>query len=463
MKRKIDDYFKKGLNVPQEPPADAWEFIQKHIAKKDNKRIIPLWMKISGTAVLFLLFTGTLYWFNPEWIQTENSFGDYPENTAKNNTQNQPDLNSNDSKRKQISPDSNDLGIQIHSGANPAPNQIQTAQNVYYTNSSASNEQNLLYQITEIPVSSSNNNIDNSLSLLLNPAGVILAMPDRNPNFLQIKLQENILFGEKIENQPENILIAKNEPKDSKSKSQQRKIDFDRFYISGFASPMALNTFVGSSMLADEMSQYKTENNITLAYGVKGAYALSPTVKIRTGASVIGFEQITKDVPLASNIQGASSLSVNDNVNNIKYEGNLRIDNSLATHYTNNELNNKTGNGDVQQQSQYIEIPLEAEVGLFQTNSIGISATGGGSTWLLSKNKIYVHTDEYTEELGKANNLNEVSFSANAGLKFDLNISDNVKLNIEPNFKYLINPVNDIKKYNPYTIGVNAGISVSLK
>src|SRR5690606_12098970 len=148
----------KGLNVPQEPPADAWEFIQKHIAKKDNKRIIPLWMKISGTAVLFLLFTGTLYWFNPEWIQTENSFGDYPENTAKNNTQNQSELNSNDSKRKQISPHSNDLGIQIHTGANPAPNQSQTAQNFYYTNASASNEPNLHYQITEIPVSGSNNN-----------------------------------------------------------------------------------------------------------------------------------------------------------------------------------------------------------------------------------------------------------------------------------------------------------------
>src|SRR5690606_13407697 len=249
MKRKIDDYFKKGLNVPQEPPADAWEFIQKHIAKKDNKRIIPLWMKISGTAVLFLLFTGTLYWFNPQWIQSENSSGNYPENIAKNNTQNQPDLNSNDSNRKQISPNSNDLVIEIHSDATPVPNQNQAAQNVYYTNSSASNEQNLLYQITEIPVSGSNNNVDNSLSLLLNPTGVILAMSDWNPNSLQIKLQENILFGEKIEMQAENILIAKNEPKDSKSKPQQKKIDFDRFYISGFASPMALNTFVGSSML----------------------------------------------------------------------------------------------------------------------------------------------------------------------------------------------------------------------
>ncbi|MFA7448416.1 MAG: hypothetical protein WCY77_08270, partial [Weeksellaceae bacterium] len=119
--------------------------------------------------------------------------------------------------------------------------------------------------------------------------------------------------------------------------------------------------------------------------------------------------------------------------------------------------------GNIQQQSEYIEIPLEAEIAILQTSSIGISATGGGSTWLLSRNKIYVHTEDYTEELGQANNLNKTSFSANAGLKFDMKIMDKVQLNVEPNFKYLVNPVNNIEKYNPYTVGVNAGITVSLK
>ena len=71
--------------------------------------------------------------------------------------------------------------------------------------------------------------------------------------------------------------------------------------------------------------------------------------------------------------------------------------------------------------------------------------------------------DDYTQELGEANNLNKVSFSANAGLKFDMNLTDNIKLNVEPNFRYLINPVNNIEKYNPYTVGVNAGLSISLK
>src|SRR5690606_962426 len=117
------------------------------------------------------------------------------------------------------------------------------------------------------------------------------------------------------------------------------------------------------------------------------------------------FEQLTKDVPLAANIEyvnaALGSPNKADHVN-IKYHGELRVDNNLVSSNALGELNNKTIEGNLRQQSQYIEIPVEAEIALFKTGSIGISATGGGSTWLLSKNKIYVHTEGYTEELGKA-------------------------------------------------------------
>lgn len=49
-------------------------------------------------------------------------------------------------------------------------------------------------------------------------------------------------------------------------------------------------------MLSNNLDDYKTENSITLAYGLKAAYSLNPKLKIRTGVSVVGFEQITKNV-----------------------------------------------------------------------------------------------------------------------------------------------------------------------
>ncbi|MFV0304463.1 MAG: hypothetical protein ACK5IC_03145, partial [Moheibacter sp.] len=276
---------------------------------------------------------------------------------------------------------------------------------------------------------------------------------DENPIYEKSILPEK----ENPVTEEKSLLAVNNKMEERNPKEKSKKIiDFDRFYISGFASPMSLNTFIGSSMLADAMSDYKTENSITLAYGVKGAYAINQNIKLRTGVSVVGFEQITKDVPLSINLD-SRPIANSAKSTNIAYSGSLTI-----SSFSDDEFGRNIS-GDTQQQSQYIEIPLEAEITLFKTNSIGISATGGGSTWLLSKNKIYVHTDDYTQELGKATNLNKTSFSANAGVKFDMKLMDNVDLNIEPSFKYLINPVNNIERYNPYTVGVNAGVTVSLE
>lgn len=473
MKNLIDKYFKNRLDVPQEPPSDAWDFIQNQIPKKEKRRFFPLWIQLSGIASLAVFIAGGIYVFksfnsesgihsNPvpssaivsgadsddrssehrsqaEEHQTESEISDYNDNTTENTSR--------------IS-----YSNQNHSISNNSKSNIYTTNN-YEKNSTffpSINNQNNNQSYNDFSESGqlAQNSQDQNSADQITPNQPLPTNPFSTP--LLEKLEK--------ENKELIAMTTKASKKKNSKKDLKKKIEFDRFYISGFVSPMALNTFVGNSMLSDEMSQYKTENNVTLAYGVKGAYALSPRIKIRTGVSVVGFEQVTKNVPLTANVGSGFSSAIVDSKNNVKYSGSLRIENNnYASSLINTELNNKSFNGDIQQQSQYIEIPVEAEVALFQTNSIGISATAGGSTWLLSKNKIYAHTDEYTEELGKADNLNNTSFSANAGLKFDMKISEKVQVNVEPAFKYLFNPVNDIEKYNPYTVGVNAGVTVSLK
>lgn len=254
-----------------------------------------------------------------------------------------------------------------------------------------------------------------------------------------------------------DIANSKTHPK----KPKQTPIDH-RITVSAFVSPTSMNSFVGNSMLSDEMKDFKTENNVTISYGLKGAFAVSPKIKVRTGISVVGFEQITRNVPLIQNDLPNSTASKQIKANNINYKNNILIG-YVKSQPGMNPVLNRPSQGNMEQTTQYIEIPLEAEIAIFETSSIGISATGGGSTWLLSKNKIYVHNEGMAEELGTANNLNKTSFSANAGLKFDLKLTDDVKLNVEPHFKYLINTVNNIEKFNPYVIGVNAGVSIDLK
>lgn len=474
MKKKLDKYIKDNLDIPQQPPQDAWEFIQKHIPNvQEKKRIFPFWARLSGIAAVLLLMVGFGYWLGtynasaPEFnqgiavIPAQNSGESESQIINNSKDENSEEMVPNYIQSEQSILNSNHHPQQIHSVTNEG-NKVYS-----YTNSSNSNNGkinsnqekygsnfnafslNSNQTFTEI-ISDKLNDLNNSWKNLdLTPiiSSVLPTLNDAN-----LKNDKN----------PELLLVLEEKPNNEKKK--KKKADFDRFYISAFASPLAFNSFVGNSMLADEMSQYSTENSITLAYGVKAAYSLSPKLKIRAGVSMVGMEQITKNVPLEVQVSGQNSLASIDRINNINYQGSVRIDNpTAASIMVEDELSGKMGYGNMQQQTSYVEIPLEAELSLFQTNSIGISATGGGSTWVLSKNKIYVHTDDYTQELGKANNLNNVTFSANAGLKFDLNLTDNVKLNVEPNFRYLVNPVNNIEKYNPYTVGVNAGISVSLK
>ncbi|MGB6084809.1 hypothetical protein [Moheibacter sp.] len=471
MKNLIDKYFKNKLDIPQEPPSDAWDFIQNQIPKKEKRRFFPLWLQLSGIASLAIFIAGGIYVFksfnsesgihsNPVPSSAIVSGADSDDKSSEHRFQTEE--HQSESEISDYNALKNTSGTsysnQNHSIANNSNSIIYTTNN-YEKNLTffpSLNNHNNNQSDNDFSVSglSHQDSQDLNSSDFTTPNNSLPTNPFSTP--LLDKLEE--------ENKELIAMTTKATKKKNSKKDLKKKIEFDRFYISGFVSPMALNTFVGNSMLSDEMSQYKTENNVTLAYGVKGAYALNPRVKIRTGVSVVGFEQVTKNVPLTANVGSGFSSAIVDSKNNVKYSGSLRIENNnYASSLINTELNNKSFNGDIQQQSQYIEIPVEAEVALFQTNSIGISATAGGSTWLLSKNKIYAHTDEYTEELGKADNLNNTSFSANAGLKFDMKISEKVQVNVEPAFKYLFNPVNDIEKYNPYTVGVNAGVTVSLK
>jgi hypothetical protein len=478
MNMKLNHYFKKKLDVPQDPPVDSWEFIQQQIEQNTTKRkpVVPFWFKTSGIAAIMLLLLGTGYLM--DWNLFSNSTSqDLNSSSDQSLVKNQEDVtNSTSTSENELSP--NSIGIDneglngIDSNSTSNSSLFNSSSNYSFANSSVSQNNptnNRFYDVNStfqsINQSNSfenNSNLSREESLAKLQEEFTQAYPFWKPEFTDSeKVVEKILSEEpNKDDNPTTLLAVNSKPDEKKKVYTKKKEQFDRFFISGFISPMALNTFVGNSMLSDEMSQYKTENNVLLAYGVKGGYAISPKVKIRTGVSVIGFEQITKDVPFSYEIEGVGLFSREGN-NNIKYHGNIRIDNAVSV--ANNEITNRIGMGDVQQQSQYIEIPLEAEVSLFKTSSIGISATGGGSTWLLSKNKIFAHTDEFTQELGKAENLNKTSFSANAGLKFDMNLTDNIQLNVEPTFKYLINPVNDIENYNPYSVGVNAGFTVTLK
>jgi hypothetical protein len=85
---------------------------------------------------------------------------------------------------------------------------------------------------------------------------------------------------------------------------------------------------------------------------------------------------------------------------------------------------------------------------------------GGFSTLFLNENEIYSVVEGNRTLLGEANNINDMSYSANFGLGLNYHISDKLKLNLEPMFKYQINTFNNTSgDFQPYFIGVYSGFS----
>lgn len=465
--KNIDSYFKNKLDTPKSPPEGAWDYIKAKLPPEDDDRLIPFWKRISGLSLLLIGLTtvglgiGGYHLFNSHSAQPnqENPIQHQRLNLTNENSETISSGNlvyqKNNSNTDPQTPtnDFNYTTSKLNVRNQNTNNRFEIQSSVTFASKKEISDNYL--NDSQLP-----NLVENSLFGLLNKGK--LKLSNQN-NFSKFNLAETDgILGQLNKHQDK---LEKNQENSSNVKSKNKKLkfdtDFDRFYLSGFISPTSLNTFVGASMLSDDLNNYKTENSITLAYGLKAAYALNPKFKVRTGFSVVGFEQITKSVWLSTglSVDGQGGVAENNIANNIKYTGDLRI-------YKPGELDetsHRVSDGDVQQQSQFIEIPVEAEFSVFQTGSIGVSVTGGGSAWLLSKNKIFAHTDGRTEELGRADNLNKASFSVNAGLKFDMKLTEDIQLNVEPGFKYLMNPVKNIKEYSPYTVGVNAGVTIRLK
>src|SRR5690606_20227354 len=179
------------------------------------------------------------------------------------------------------------------------------------------------------------------------------------------------------------------------------------------------------------------ENNssgeITMAYGVNLAYKINSKWNIRTGVN---------------------KINLSHNTSNIEF-GEAMLSASLNPQELNSTLlaSSDARNGYLNQSLEYIEIPLELELSLLD-KKVGLNIIGGASTFLLDKNMISHNSPIARTELGEANNLNDLSFSANIGLGLNYNFSPQFQFDLEPMLKYQINTYNKSTGLTPYILGI---------
>lgn len=446
---KFDQHIKDKLSQPQLPPLDAWKNIQEKLDEKEKKkRIIPLFYWIGSTAAC-LVAGISIYYFNQndavnvnhtptnEVVKTKSTS---KESTKKdwNNIEHTNEKSSDNKIVSSVKKSTESNQKIIQSSSSYFENII--GESSLFSNIIPNQKEDKTQELGQTSSTQKDNFVQNNSSF--NPKNEVSGK-ETNPKILEEKPLELVLQEEK-KKKKEKVEIKQKSP---------------LLTISSYINPTKM--LDSKSILADEFNDHTIKNNLTVTYGAKISVRINDKINVRSGISKVELEQNTTNINSGINT-GVYALSANmpKSPNNITYHSNIRVVDDNTSHTTMTMLSSETNT--MEQKVHYIEVPLEVEYKLASFDKFNILAIAGGSYYAVTKNSISL-ADTNTRsnyKLGEANNLNNSSYSANAGVKLEYNLSNKSSINLEPNYRYMLNPLKNVDAKNPSLLGLNLGFSI---
>ncbi|MEO6346329.1 MAG: hypothetical protein ABIO60_00335 [Aquaticitalea sp.] len=520
-KKHIDRLFQEKLKDFEVAPDDTvWDAINNQLHKKDerDRKVIPLWWKLAGVAALLalLLTVGIQLYFNGHASSTSNTIVD-TEKPSSDKSNTGPESNSMDATDLE-NPSENDSKVANEDASNSGNPRSETSNNISNKQSTnnpshkkivANSDGNQQRIVTNTKQDSNKKNIlksSNSSEFLLQKnngntsknAVAEVSKSDKNSTNLNksdqqkeseidklikdskdkfIKDSKNDIKSgvtdatEKMENimaedqkeeaQEDNSIEDAIAEANTEEEKDEKEKKLNRWNISPNVAPVYFNSLGKGSSLDEQFVDNKKDGEVTMSYGVGGSYAINDRLKVRAGINKVDFGYNTDNVIAFKSIDPSGfargkiqNVKSNSNSQNITYLSTV----SLNRNITPEIINTKT-KGAINQRFGFIEVPMELEYALLN-NKLGVNVIGGFSTLIVDKNEIYSVIEGTETRIGEANNINDTSFSANFGLGVNYHISEKIKVNLEPTFKYQINTFsNSTRDFQPYFIGVYTGLS----
>ena len=481
-KKNIDRLFQeKFKDFEQTPREEVWKNIAEKLQEKQEKKpvILPLWYKLGGVAAVLAIILASVYFLQnspANFTEPQITFDieesqlphiKMPSDSLLNNATKTLEKITEDSENK-TSSNSSEAIVSQHKPSNSKTEQSSQNSTSGKTNRNSSNiASNQLKNEQEI----ANLERKNHDKTIANPdtekRGISTeenaAHENQVPQIASVDSTQS-----KADEDYENAVAIFEEAQNEKTASEEIKIASKarKVSISPFAAPVYYDNLGSGNPIDASFAGNQTNSEVTMAYGIKVAYAVSEKIKIRSGISKVNMNFKTQDI--AYNYAIASS-----NLANINYETgseNIRIAKNSPDHQSSpifqdpengfapSSLNMPRENGSLSQNFGYIEVPVEIEYSLID-KKIGLKLIGGASSLFLDENSINVNGQSGTIELGESNNLESLSFTTNIGMGVDYQLSDKFKLNLEPTFKYQLNSFSNTSGVNPYFFGIYTGFS----
>jgi hypothetical protein len=255
---------------------------------------------------------------------------------------------------------------------------------------------------------------------------------------------------------------------------QKEKIN--RWSVTAMASPTYyLRPELNSSEIANQINSSE-QSKISYSGGVSFAYKISRKLSIQSGfyyssignkvdgiSSFAGFRQYdyTKgDHNFEVLTSSGRIYTENADVFLLDYSGDR-----VLTRYTNDvfdpaKANLSYINNSLYQNFSYLEMPVILRYKVID-RSIDFNLIGGLSYNLLVNNTVHTVIDGSRYNIGKTAGLNPFMVSSSMGMGIEYSLSEKLSLNLEPTFRYYLNPFGEISglKSHPYSFGVFSGLS----
>ena len=505
-KKNIDKLFQEKLKDFREIPDEkVWKSIESSLdRRKKSKRVIPIWWKLGGAAALLAI---GLFIINPfsssepsETIvtdveKTEPSIDSESNSPDPLNPQSEIELPVDEisSSDKEEAPEKSDAEDRMESAiddtnlagvdkpdADPVAtrnekNAEQPDKSVL-ANAEKSEEKDPSYR-GDISVQPDERTVESDArekkEMVLTAEEAAVAAEDTN-------LKENL--SDDVLDQSTKEEIAREEVPEEKLEDDGKKSIFDeiekqqqeeealaeisskKWSVGPSVAPVYFSSFGEGSPIHTNFASNSKSGNVNLSYGVALNYELNKKLSIRSGIHKVDYGYDTNDITFSSSLV-ASTSSVITNINYTNSSRNLVVESSSSREVVEEAVANDivaqspSRSGRMVQEFGYVEVPVELNYSLID-KKLNVNFIGGFSSLFLVDNSVLLESEGTTTEMGQANNLNNVNFSTNLGLGINYELNSNMKVHLEPMFKYQLNMFSDIEgNFRPYTLGIYTGMS----
>jgi hypothetical protein len=172
-------------------------------------------------------------------------------------------------------------------------------------------------------------------------------------------------------------------------------------------------------------------------YAFKVGYAVLDRLIVKTGIGKNSLGQEINNIAYASASVGLGNSFSTENSLNIVNDESVLFFGSPEFADTLSSPDEITENGTLQQQLNYIQVPLEISYKIISKNRFGVALGFGGNVNFIAKNKAYLNDEEIGENLGVSSTV----FGALINSNLSYNLTKKAILFVEPSYNYFQKPI----------------------